>query len=46
MYEGQVYYAYGQYVDKWAVKGGSWKIVHRQLNYMGPGIGNISVFTG
>lgn len=42
--EGQVLYAYGQYVDNWLVEDGCWRIGKRQLNYMGPFIGNVSIF--
>jgi len=41
---GQVLYAYGQYVDNWVIEDGEWKVARRQLNYMGPFIGNVSVF--
>jgi hypothetical protein len=46
VYEGQVLYAYAQYVDGWTVVDGSWKVSHRQVNYMAPYIGNLSIFTG
>ncbi|KAJ5184978.1 hypothetical protein N7491_007154 [Penicillium cf. griseofulvum] len=40
-----VAYAYGQYQDNWQRQStGSWRIVHRNLVYMGPNIGNLSVF--
>ncbi|KAF9891591.1 hypothetical protein FE257_003602 [Aspergillus nanangensis] len=42
---GQVAYAYGQYQDTWNRQhDGSWRIVHRNLVYMGPIIGNQAVF--
>ncbi|KAJ6138030.1 hypothetical protein N7471_004516 [Penicillium samsonianum] len=38
-------YAYGQYQDNWQRQlTGTWRIVHRNLVYMGPQIGNMSVF--
>ncbi|KAJ5794007.1 hypothetical protein N7457_000606 [Penicillium paradoxum] len=41
----EVDYAYGQYQDDWERQSsGSWRIVHRNLVYMGPQIGNLSVF--
>ncbi|CAI7569724.1 hypothetical protein N7533_002005 [Penicillium manginii] len=41
----QALYAYGQYQDNWERQtGGSWRIVHRNLVYMGPLIGNLTVF--
>ncbi|KAJ5127857.1 hypothetical protein N7448_008636 [Penicillium atrosanguineum] len=43
--EGQVLYAYGQYQDNWERQIlGTWRIVHRNLVYMGPQIGNETVF--
>ncbi|KAJ5690160.1 hypothetical protein N7462_004552 [Penicillium macrosclerotiorum] len=43
--EGQVLYAYGQYQDNWERQlTGTWRIVHRNLVYMGPQIGNETVF--
>ncbi|KAK6430281.1 hypothetical protein LTR95_013567 [Oleoguttula sp. CCFEE 5521] len=50
LYEGQVLYAYGRYVDQ-LVRAGrghgmrpKWRIKARNLLYMGPFIGNLSVF--
>ncbi|OOQ90879.1 putative ethyl tert-butyl ether degradation protein [Penicillium brasilianum] len=44
--QGQVLYAYGQYQDNWGRQSdGTWRIAHRNLVYMGPQIGNISVFS-
>ncbi|KAL4891845.1 hypothetical protein BDV59DRAFT_59275 [Aspergillus ambiguus] len=41
----QVAYAYGQYQDRWIrQRDGTWRIVHRNLVYMGPIIGNSGVF--
>ncbi|PMD62218.1 uncharacterized protein K444DRAFT_661453 [Hyaloscypha bicolor E] len=38
--------AYGQYQDVWAKQSdASWKITHRNLVYMGPLIGNLTIFT-
>ncbi|KAJ5742465.1 uncharacterized protein N7511_011484 [Penicillium nucicola] len=43
--EGQVFNAYGQYLDNWERQlSGTWRIVHRSLIYMGPQIGNETVF--
>ena len=42
---GQVLYSYGQYLDMLIATSAGWRINHRQLMYMGPNIGNISVFT-
>ncbi|KAJ5514504.1 hypothetical protein N7463_004056 [Penicillium fimorum] len=40
-----VAYAYGQYQDNWQLQStGAWRIVHRNLVYMGPNIGELSVF--
>ncbi|KAH8588461.1 hypothetical protein B0O99DRAFT_359756 [Bisporella sp. PMI_857] len=45
-YEGQILVAYGQYQDAWVRQPDlSWKISHRNLVYMGPGIGNFSIFS-
>ncbi|KAJ5487539.1 hypothetical protein N7530_001839 [Penicillium desertorum] len=42
---GQAAYAYGQYQDDWKRQSsGTWRIVHRNLVYMGPQTGNMSVF--
>ncbi|KAL9068483.1 MAG: hypothetical protein Q9161_006131 [Pseudevernia consocians] len=46
-YYGQVLYAYGQYQDEW-IKSccpENWRIKARTLVYMGPYIGNLSIFT-
>ncbi|CAI7582416.1 unnamed protein product [Penicillium glandicola] len=41
----QVAYAYGQYQDNWQRQAtGTWRIVHRNLVYMAPVIGNLTVF--
>ncbi|KAJ5163202.1 uncharacterized protein N7500_005032 [Penicillium coprophilum] len=41
----EVAYAYGQYQDNWQRQStGNWRIVHRNLVYMGPNIGDLSVF--
>ena len=53
-YEGAVLYAYGQYLDELVrVSSGSeygeeqaWRIQNRTLMYMGPLIGNLSIFSG
>ena len=53
-YEGAVLYAYGRYIDDFVrVSGGAkyggeqvWRIQNRTLMYMGPLIGNLSVFSG
>ncbi|KAE9369899.1 hypothetical protein N431DRAFT_414235 [Stipitochalara longipes BDJ] len=38
--------AYGQYQDLWAKQSdASWKITHRNLVYMGPLVGNLTIFT-
>ncbi|KAK4902236.1 hypothetical protein LTR27_001139 [Elasticomyces elasticus] len=44
VYEGQVAYAYGQYRDVWTKTRAGWRIKERTLAYMGPLIGNASVF--
>jgi len=44
-YYGQVVYAYGKYVDQWAFRDEGWRIENRVLEYMGPLIGNLSIFT-
>ena len=54
-YYGQVLYAYGKYLDQWVrtlevgEDGGclpQWRVQNRTLIYMGPNIGNLSVFSG
>ncbi|KAJ7328746.1 hypothetical protein DFH08DRAFT_1084299 [Mycena albidolilacea] len=45
VYEGEIAVAYGQYQDYWVLRHQSWKIQKRNLVYMGPGIGNLSIFT-
>ncbi|KAJ7888565.1 hypothetical protein B0H14DRAFT_2692997 [Mycena olivaceomarginata] len=45
VYEGEIVVAYGQYQDYWVLQHQSWKIQHRNLVYMGPLIGNLSIFT-
>ncbi|KAJ6458218.1 hypothetical protein C8R45DRAFT_1110126 [Mycena sanguinolenta] len=45
LYEGEIAVAYGQYQDYWVLRNQSWKIQNRNLVYMGPGIGNLSIFT-
>ncbi|KAJ5960016.1 uncharacterized protein N7479_007166 [Penicillium vulpinum] len=43
--ENEVAYAYGQYQDNWQRQAsGTWRIVHRNLVYMGPQIGKLAVF--
>ncbi|KAJ7059618.1 hypothetical protein C8F01DRAFT_1145116 [Mycena amicta] len=44
-FEGEVLVAYGQYQDYWVLQGQSWKIQNRNLVYMGPFVGNLSIFT-
>ncbi|KAJ7213438.1 hypothetical protein GGX14DRAFT_618668 [Mycena pura] len=44
VYEGEIAVAYGQYQDFWVLQHHSWKIRHRNLVYMGPVIGNLSIF--
>ncbi|KAK4957479.1 hypothetical protein LTR10_005444 [Elasticomyces elasticus] len=44
VYEGQVAYAYGQYRDFWIGTEAGWRIKERTLAYMGPLIGNASIF--
>lgn len=46
-YYGQVLYAYGQYQDEWVRSccAEGWRIKVRSLVYMGPFVGNLSVFT-
>lgn len=49
VFEGAVLYAYGKYLDELVAKEGdgcAWRIQNRTLVYMGPLIGNISVFLG
>jgi len=43
-FTGEVYYSYGQYQDVLISTAAGWRINMRTLVYMGPGIGNISVF--
>ncbi|KAJ7213442.1 hypothetical protein GGX14DRAFT_618686 [Mycena pura] len=43
-YEGEMVVAHGQYQDYWVFQHQSWKIRHRNLVYMGPAIGNLSIF--
>ncbi|KAF8147056.1 hypothetical protein K438DRAFT_1990026 [Mycena galopus ATCC 62051] len=45
VYEGEILVAYGQYQDHWVLQNHSWKIQNRNLVYMGPLIGNLSIFT-
>ncbi|MCJ1250482.1 hypothetical protein MMC30_007710 [Trapelia coarctata] len=47
VYEGEVFYAYGQYQDSWVknTSTGAWRIGRRNLVYMGPVIGNVSILT-
>ncbi|KAF7357232.1 SnoaL-like domain-containing protein [Mycena sanguinolenta] len=45
VYEGEIVVAYGQYQDYWVRQHQSWKIQNRNLVYMGPLIGNTSIFT-
>jgi hypothetical protein len=45
VYEGEVVYAYGYYLDDFGIEDGQWRVQKRQLNYMGPLIGNLSIFT-
>jgi len=54
VYEGQVLYSYGKYVDQLVrihepnETAGclpQWRVFSRQLVYLGPNIGNVSVFT-
>ncbi|KAJ7658977.1 hypothetical protein B0H17DRAFT_1213054 [Mycena rosella] len=45
VYEGEIAVAYGQYQDYWVLQHQSWKIQNRNLVYMGPLIGNLSIFT-
>ncbi|KAK5741305.1 hypothetical protein LTR17_004011 [Elasticomyces elasticus] len=45
VYEGQVAYAYGQYRDVWTKTSAGWRIKERTLAYMGPLVGNASIFT-
>ncbi|KAM0797088.1 hypothetical protein BDR22DRAFT_975616 [Usnea florida] len=47
VYYGQVVYAYGQYQDDWVriCCSDEWRIKNRTLVYMGPLIGNLSIFT-
>ncbi|MCJ1377153.1 hypothetical protein MMC17_000245 [Xylographa soralifera] len=44
-YYGEVVYAYGRYVDRWTSGDEGWRIEERVLEYMGPLIGNLSIFT-
>ncbi|RDW74771.1 hypothetical protein BP6252_05913 [Coleophoma cylindrospora] len=47
VYLGEIVTAYGQYQDMWIrQKNLNWKITHRNLLYMGPLIGNLSIFLG
>ncbi|KAF7352121.1 SnoaL-like domain-containing protein [Mycena venus] len=45
VYEGEIAVAYGQYQDYWVLQHQGWKIQNRNLVYMGPLIGNLSIFT-
>ncbi|CAF9929842.1 MAG: hypothetical protein HETSPECPRED_007469 [Heterodermia speciosa] len=42
---GKAYYAYGQYQDNLVRIGDGWRVKHRNLVYMGPGIGDASIFS-
>jgi len=45
VYEGEIAVTYGQYQDYWVLQYHGWKIQNRNLVYMGPLIGNLSIFT-
>ncbi|KFZ19524.1 hypothetical protein V502_03605 [Pseudogymnoascus sp. VKM F-4520 (FW-2644)] len=45
-FEGKTATAFGQYQDVWKKQGnGEWKITHRNLVYMGPIVGDLTIFT-
>ena len=46
IYEGDVYYAYGKYVDHLVETWEGWRVDRRHLIYMGAGQGNLLMFTG
>ncbi|KAI9814060.1 MAG: hypothetical protein M1827_003524 [Pycnora praestabilis] len=43
-WQGQAAMAYGQFDDTWVKTNGSWLIDNRNLVYMGPFLGNVTVF--
>ncbi|OBT61026.1 hypothetical protein VE03_09626 [Pseudogymnoascus sp. 23342-1-I1] len=44
-FEGRTATAFGQYQDVWRRGEGGWRIGHRNLVYMGPIVGDLTIFT-